>query len=563
MSESATGTDPSAKTLLRRAAGAARLDNALSTLLGLVQVAATILLALWVARTLDNAIYQPQPLLPDLTGWLQLAGILLLRTLAVYAQTLTGNRASLAIRNALREQALQQCFSLNIRLFPTFKLAEISNLLTREIDNQRGYFADYIPQQRLAVLMPLAILLAALTVNWMVALILLLTAPMVVVFMMLVGWKAADASRANLQALNRLGDLLADRLKNLQALQLAGTTEPEADALYEQSEQYRKSTMQVLRLAFLSGTVLEFFSAISVALVAVYLGLHFLGMYEAGSWAPLGLFDGVFLLMLAPEFYAPLRKMGALYHERSNAVSMAEQLLRLQALAQSSASPLEEAASIPALQQLQAVELVSGSAASPVHEPVSFILRPGQKLLLNGPSGSGKTTLLDTLAGLREPAAGEVRINGTAQSVWQQPGWYRQVGYLSQKPELLFASIRDNLTLGGQFSEAELWEALQQARADAVVQALPGQLDYVISDSGGYLSGGQAQRIALARVFLHRPALLLLDEPTANLDADTASEFLQRLQVWCEGGGMLVMASHRLAEHGFFDAEITLSGGAV
>ncbi len=554
-------TDPAS--LLRRAAEAARLENTLSTLFGLVQVAATILLALWVARTLDNAIYQPQPLLPDIAGWLQLAGILLLRTLAVYAQALTGNRASLAIRNALREQALQQCFSLNIRLFPAFKLAEISNLLTREIDNQRGYFADYIPQQRLALLMPLAILLAALTVNWMVALILLLTAPMVVVFMILVGWKAADASRANLQALNRLGDLLADRLKNLQALQLAGTTEPEADALYEQSEQYRKSTMQVLRLAFLSGTVLEFFSAISVALVAVYLGLHFLGMYEAGSWAPLGLFDGVFLLMLAPEFYAPLRKMGALYHERSNAMSMAEQLLRLQALAQSSASPQEEAASIPALKQLQAVELVSGSAASQVHEPVSFTLRPGQKLLLNGPSGSGKTTLLDTLAGLRQPAAGEVRINGTAQSLWQQPGWYRQVGYLSQKPELLFASIRDNLTLGGQFSEAELWEALQQARADALVQALPAQLDYVISDSGGYLSGGQAQRIALARVFLHRPALLLLDEPTANLDADTAFEFLQRLQVWCEAGGMLVMASHRLAEHGFFDAEITLNGGAV
>src|SRR5690606_28783184 len=181
-SESATGTEPSAKTLLRRAAGAARVDNALSTLLGLAQVAATILLALWVARTLDNAIYQPQPLLPDLTGWLQLAGILLPRALAVSAPARAGSRASLAIRNARREQALQQCFALNIRLFPAFKLAEISNLLTREIDNQRGYFADYIPQQRLALLMPLAILLAALTVNWMVALILLLTAPMVVVF---------------------------------------------------------------------------------------------------------------------------------------------------------------------------------------------------------------------------------------------------------------------------------------------------------------------------------------------------------------------------------------------
>ena len=247
MSESATGTEPRAKTLLRRAAGAARLANALSTLLGLVQVAATILLALWIARTLDNAIYQPQPLLPDIAGWLQLAGILLLRTLAVYAQTLTGNHASLAIRNALREQALQQCFALNIRLFPAFKLAEISNLLTREIDNQRGYFADYIPQQRLALLMPLAILLAALTVNWMVALILLLTAPMVVVFMMLVGWKAADASRANLQALNRLGDLLADRLKNLQALQLAGSGAVRIEAPQAQAPLLMPQRIDILR----------------------------------------------------------------------------------------------------------------------------------------------------------------------------------------------------------------------------------------------------------------------------------------------------------------------------
>lgn len=545
--------------LLRYFSRYARSDNAVATLLGLVQVAMTITLAYCVASMLDGAVFQAERSYPQSSDWLLLTAALVLRIAAGYGQTLVGNRASLKIRQALRLYALQRCFALNVRLFPQFNSAELSNLIATEIDKQRGYFADYIPLQRLAVLMPLAILLAASMVNWVVALIFAFTAPLVVVFMILAGWKASDASRDNLQQLNRLGHLLADRLKNLQCLQLAQSTEQEADRLFEQSENYRKSTMEVLRVAFLSGTVLEFFSAISVALVAVYLGLYFLGKYDVGSWGTLGLYEGVFLLMLAPEFYLPLRRMGTLYHMRSDATSMAEQLIRLDQLARTAARADQQLA-IPSLQRLEVDQLRSGSADKPVHNPVSFTLLPGQKLLLKGPSGAGKTTLLDTLAGLRPRYQGEISINGLTLDIFQQQGWFAQIGYLSQKPELLFASIRDNLTLGRQYSDAQLQAALYEARIDDVVNALPGGLDYVISDSGGYLSGGQAQRIALARVFLHRPRLLLLDEPTANLDQDTAMAFMERLQSYTRSGAMLIMASHRPADQQFFDAEIILSG---
>lgn len=329
--------------------------------------------------------------------------------------------------------------------------------------------------------------------------------------------------------------------------------------------------MNVLRVAFLSSAVLEFFSAVSVALIAVYLGLFFLGKFGFGSWGELSLFAGVFLLMLAPEFYQPLRRMGNLYHQRADAMSMAEQLITLDALARSAAEQQEctgsqHTAAIATLQSLEAIHLCSGEAVRPVHQPISFRLTPGQTLLLRGASGSGKTTLLDTLAGLRPLHLGSIRVNDEPQTLLQQPQWQQHIGYLSQKPELLFASIRANLCLGRHYSDEQLYAALAQARVEQVVKALPNGLDYLISDSGGFLSGGQAQRIALARIFLHRPSLLLLDEPTANLDQDTASAFMEQLHDYIRPnastghpGAMLIMASHRSAERQFFASEIELA----
>lgn len=549
-----------AAALLRHFSRYARVENGVSVLLGLLQIIMTIAFAWMVAQILDQTLFQPNTVLPDSNQWLALTLILLTKAVAVYLQNRVGNQASIKVRSALRSFALQHCFSLNVRLFPTFNSAELSNLLSTEINSLRLYFADFSAQKYLAVLMPVAVIIASATVNWLVPLILALTAPLVPLFMILVGKKAGQASRDNLQQLNRLGNLMSDRLKNLQALQLAGTTEQEADRLFQQSESFRQTTMKVLRLAFLSGTLLEFFSAISVALVAVYLGLFFLDKYQLGSWSSdLGLAEGVFLLMLAPEFYLPLRRLGALYHAKADASSVAEHLLVLEQLARSQTVASDNNAEpLPALDTLQLLEVQSGTVDKPVHAPIYLTLQAGDRVLLNGPSGTGKTTLLDTIAGLRPLNHGTLRLNGTPHSLYQNPHWREQVGYMTQTPELLFASIRENLCLGREFSDETLFNALEEAQVADLVRSLPGSLDYLISDAGGYLSGGQAQRIALARVFLHQPALLLLDEPTASLDADTAQSFMQQLARYTDRGGMLIMASHRPAEQQFFNQTITL-----
>jgi ATP-binding cassette subfamily C protein CydD len=193
---------------------------------------------------------------------------------------------------------------------------------------------------------------------------------------------------------------------------------------------------------------------------------------------------------------------------------------------------------------------------------VSFELNADEALLLKGPSGTGKTTLLDTLAGLRTQVSGKIIVNGEVTDVFRQQSWYRQVGYMPQTAELLFGSLRENLTLGSQYADEVLFEALRAANAESLVRSLPGQLDYVISDGGGRLSGGQAQRIALARVFLHQPSLLLLDEPTANLDEQTAQEFMQRLELYRRRGGMVIMSSHLHHKSDFFDQIVDLEAPA-
>ncbi|PIE20561.1 MAG: thiol reductant ABC exporter subunit CydD [Neptuniibacter caesariensis] len=550
----------SAATVLNELSRMTRTENTVSVLLGILQVCMTVLFAYQVAHILQLTLMQPTPAQIALDDWVLLSASLICKVLAGYVQSLIGNKASLIIRHQFRRQVLQHCARLNVSLFPGFSVSELSNLLTAEINHLREYFSDFVAQKYLAVLMPIGVLIASAQVNWLVPVILALTAPLIPLFMILLGKKTAAASRDNLVQLNRLGSLLSDRIKHLTCLQLAGTTHQEADKIFQQSEQFRMSTMKVLRLAFLSGTLLEFFSAVSVALVAVYLGLFFLGKYDLGDLSgELSLFDGVFLLILAPEFYLPLRKLGSLYHAKADATAVAEHYLKLKQLSEDfpPEGPQAEKQEIE-LQTLSASNLQAGPPEKPLHQPLSFNLNAGDKLLLNGVSGAGKTTLLDTLAGLRPVYHGSLLLNGAQRNLFQRKDWYQVIGYMPQKAEIMHTSIRENLCLGRTFTDEALYHALEQARAAKLVRDLPGGLDYQVSDGGGYLSGGQAQRLALARVFLHKPGLLLLDEPTANLDAETASEFMHSLEQYCQAGGMIIMASHRPAEKAFFTQIINI-----
>ncbi|MDX2423741.1 MAG: thiol reductant ABC exporter subunit CydD [Amphritea sp.] len=545
--------------LLRLAGKISRRENRWLTGLGVLQTAATIAITALFALLINNAVYsQASPAPWQQSAWLALAALLILRALLPLWQTRLADKASINVRNQLRAVVLEHCADLQLNLEQHFSSAELSNLLSSEIDSTRDYFAEFLPQQRLAMLTPLLIMLACLWSGWLVPLLLALSAPLVPLFMIIVGHKAAEASRRNLTELTRLGNLLSDRIKGISALQLANRCDEEQQSLFQQSEKFRHSTMQVLRLAFLSGTLLEFFSAISIAMVAVYLGLLYLDKYQIGMWQDtLTLSHGIFLLMLAPEFYLPLRRLGALYHARADASSVADHLLKLLQLQPISAT---EAKQTPAenIDQISLQQLQTGYGDTAIGKPLSCNLKRGQITLLTGPSGVGKSTLLDTLAGLHPAISGQVEVNQTAINIFNNRHWQQRIGYMTQQPELLFDSIRHNLCLGREFSDEQLYDALKQARAAQLVDALPEQLDYCISDSGGFLSGGQAQRIALARVFLHQPDLLLLDEPTANLDQENAQAFMAGLQQFAANGGIVLISSHRDAQTQF-DQVINLS----
>lgn len=545
--------------LLRLAGKISRRENRWLTGLGVLQTAATIAITALFALLINNAVYsQASPAPWQQSAWLALAALLILRALLPLWQTRLADKASINVRNQLRAVVLEHCADLQLNLEQHFSSAELSNLLSSEIDSTRDYFAEFLPQQRLAMLTPLLIMLACLWSGWLVPLLLALSAPLVPLFMIIVGHKAAEASRRNLTELTRLGNLLSDRIKGISALQLANRCDEEQQSLFQQSEKFRHSTMQVLRLAFLSGTLLEFFSAISIAMVAVYLGLLYLDKYQIGMWQDtLTLSHGIFLLMLAPEFYLPLRRLGALYHARADASSVADHLLKLLQLQPISATETKQT---PAenIDQISLQQLQTGYGDTAIGKPLSCNLKRGQITLLTGPSGVGKSTLLDTLAGLHPAISGQVEVNQTAINIFNNRHWQQRIGYMTQQPELLFDSIRHNLCLGREFSDEQLYDALKQARAAQLVDALPEQLDYCISDSGGFLSGGQAQRIALARVFLHQPNLLLLDEPTANLDQENAQAFMAGLQQFAANGGIVLISSHRDAQTQF-DQVINLS----
>ncbi|WP_417225695.1 thiol reductant ABC exporter subunit CydD [Amphritea sp.] len=544
--------------LLRLAGKISRRENRGLTLLGMLQTATTIGITALVALLINSAVYAAEPITWQPQAWLSLALLLTLRALLPLWQTRLADRASINVRNQLRGLVLQHCESLQLHVEQHFSHAELSNLLSNEIDSTRDYFAEFLPQQRLAMLAPIMIILACFWSGWLVPLLLALSAPLIPLFMIIVGHKAADASRRNLTELTRLGNLLSDRIKGISALQLANRCPEEQHNLFRQSEQFRRSTMQVLRLAFLSGTLLEFFSAISIAMVAVYLGLLYLDKYQIGMWQDnLNLSHGIFLLMLAPEFYLPLRRLGALYHARADASSVADHLLRLMQL-QPPAQP-NDISTLPSetIDQIDLKQLHVGYGDIVIGSH-SFSLKRGQMTLLNGPSGVGKSTLLDTLAGLQPAISGQLEVNHKALNIFNNRHWQQHIGYMTQQPELLFDSIRNNLCLGRRFTDEQLFTALRQARAEHLVTALATQLDYQISDSGGFLSGGQAQRIALARVFLHQPDLLLLDEPTANLDHDNAVAFMAGLRQFTDNGGIVLISSHRDAA-AQFDQIISLT----
>ncbi len=418
----------------------------------------------------------------------------------------------------------------------------IAALAAEKLDALLPYVSRYAPARARVMVVPLVILALAFWQSWAVAVIFLITGPLIPVFMALIGWAAQAASQRQMVEIGSLNDLLIERLHALLDIRLLGAGAAVANSFTEAADRLRVQTMAVLRVAFLSSAVLELFAAIGVAMVAVYVGFSLLGLLGFGSYAtPLTPAAGIFLLLLAPEFYQPLRDLSAAWHDRAAALAVAGEWAEWQA--RSDAPLLGQGATAerlagPADIVVSGLKLRLGPRLLTLPD---FSLAAGETLALLGPSGSGKSTLLRLLAGMLHPEAGQISVAGRRLDDTTADGWRARLGWMPQQPHFLNASLRHNIGFG---RPGDLTPALTGAAVQDVVAGLPQGLATRLGEGGGGLSGGEARRLTLARALHARPDVLLADEPTADLDAATAEAVTAGLMALAATGCSLIIATH-------------------
>ena len=440
----------------------------------------------------------------------------------------------------------------------------LSTLIIEQIESLDGFFTRYLPAMVQAAVLPIAFAVVVFPVDWTVGLIFLVTAPLIPIFMMLAGWGAEAASRQQARALSRLTGRFADRLRGMVTLKLFGREEAETGAIFASSEELRRRSMKVMRIAFLSSAVLEFFSALGVAGVALYCGLTLLGLIHLRS-TPMELEAALFCLLMAPEVYQPLRLLAASYHDRAAARAALQEIeaglaptLQNPPTARTAALPRRPGGLHIALRGLG----VATPGGESVLDDVNLQSRPGSHIAILGPSGIGKSTLLEALARLR-PISGEIRLDGVALSDIAEDHLREQVAFIGQRPRLFAGTIAENIRLARPTAcDTAVEAAASRAMVSAFACKLPLGLETQVGESGYGVSGGEAQRVALARLYLRDPRLILLDEPTAHLDAATETEVLTNLLRFAEGR-TLIVATHAEAVAAKMDRAYRIAGGRL
>lgn len=558
---------------------AACLIHALSPLFWIPQAA---LLALGVARLQSGA---------GLSGvvW-PAAGIVVAGLLRAWLDTWSSTRMFESARSHLslwRERAITALSARSPLDRSRLHAGTAASVLAEQAESILPWLTRYHGAMWRVRLMPLVILLPVAWYSWAAAAVLITAAPLIPLFMVLVGWRARAASEAQWLQMSSMNAFLLDRLRGLPTLRALGSVQATARRLRASAEDLRQRTMKVLRIAFLSSAVLELFSALGVAMVAAYVGFHVLGYLEFGAWGGrLTLGEGLFILLLAPSFFEPLRELAAVWHDRAAGVAAMDALERLngnglplldEAPAAQPGAEKTAADSVPtALPDRPApgavkpasVKATSVKAASldpasapcpasgvrltdlafafpgekPVFQGFSLTVRPGEHVALVGGSGTGKTVLMSLLAGLLVPTAGRIEINGQTLAPDTVRALRERMAWMGQRAHVFAAPVRDNIALGRPSVDDErVRQAITQARLDTVAQAHPG---ISLGEGGTGLSGGEAARLALARLMAAPEAdLLLADEPTAHLDSETADQVTESL-VTLARGRTLILATH-------------------
>lgn len=535
-----------------------------SRLLGFVSGVLIIAQAWFLARILHHMIMENIPREALLLPFIQLVLIFILRAWVVWLRERVGFHAGQQIRFEIRRQVLDRLQQAGPAWIQGKPAGSWATLILEQIDDMHDYYARYLPQMALAACVPLLIVVAIFPSNWAAALILLVTAPLIPLFMALVGMGAADANRRNFLALARLSGHFLDRLRGMDTLRIFGRGEAETENIREASQDFRHRTMEVLRLAFLSSGVLEFFTSLSIALVAVYFGFSYLGELNFGSYGTaVTLSSGFLALILAPEFFQPLRDLGTFYHAKAQAVGAADSLKTFLEAPLAHPEQGDQTLDTSEPVTLCAKDLfITSPEGKMLVGPLNFTLSAGQRAVLVGLSGSGKSSLLNALAGFL-PYTGSLKVNGVELRNLHPEGWRRMMSWVGQNPQLPASTLRENVLLGNpDASKQQLQQALDKAWVSEFLPQLPDGIDTVVGEQAARLSVGQAQRVAVARALLAPCRLLLLDEPAASLDAHSEQRVMQALTE-ASTQQTTLMVTHQLEGLTEWDAIWVMENGQI
>ena len=515
----------------------------------------SLLFADWLTALVNQHRPNPQLLLTLLP---LLALCLFGRPLLQYGREQLCLNASEHVRLSLRRQLLQPIAAAGPGKSLYGTDGSISTSLLEQVDALDGFISRYYVQRYLVLVTPVLLAIATAYYSLLAAAILLLTAPLVPMFMILLGNAAASASRQQFVELNRMGGRFLDLVRGMATLRQLNALDRASNSVASAAERYRDSTMRVLKMAFLSGAVLEFFSALAIALLALYLGLGLLGILPwAKGEIPVPYQGALFILLLAPEFYAPLRQLGSDYHAKAQAEAAMTELqpiLQHHAWHHSGKTPLSFT-SAPAIEINQLS--IDGAAGRQRLAPVSISIAAGERIALQGKSGCGKSSLLHALLGFTA-YQGEIRLNQQLLSEVDLAQWQAKLGYMAQQSCFIAGSIADNLRLAAtQATDQQLQQVLQQVELWPLISRLPLGLDTVLGERGKGLSGGQLQRLALAQLLLREAEVWLLDEPAAHLDGATAYR-LHQLIGELSRGKSVILVSHQLHGLDWLDQVVRL-----
>jgi ATP-binding cassette subfamily C protein CydD len=538
----------------------ARLHLALTigfgTLVGLILVGQALLISQIVAGVFlaDKKLNEVQPQL------LLLLVLSITRAGLSWGSEVAAQKISGQVKHSLRQRLMGHLFTLGPAYTSGERSGELTNTVVAGVETLEAYFSKYLPQLAMAALVPLTILIFILPLDLTSGLVLLLTAPLIPIFMILIGDAADRLTQRQWKSLSRMSAHFLDTLQGLTTLKLLGRSRDQARVIAAISTRFRQTTLSVLRVAFLSALVLEMVATLSTAVVAVEIGLRLL-------YGRLAFEQAFFVLILAPEFYLPLRMLGTRFHAGMSGVAAAERIFEILDIPLRQTTPSPHHRTHPPEHRFdihfQNVSYTYENGRRSALHGLSLRIPPGHKVAIVGPSGSGKSTIAHLLLRFIDPDEGSITIDGQPLDSLDINTWRSQIAWVPQNPYLFNASVGENIRLANpNANPEEVIHAARQAHAHGFIQALPQAYDTLIGERGSRLSGGQAQRIALARAFLKRAPFLILDEATANLDPEIEAQLREAMDHLLQERTALIIA-HRLGVVQDADMILVIAGGRV